>query len=113
MAPITLEDELVAPRTHEDEVVAPITHEEVLGIETPCNCPKDSEGKDSEPPHVSQPLIGRISKPYLGAHDQRLWDKRGFMGRLISPFEELYFHFIPNEEMVRAINSLASRNVVT
>lgn len=57
-------------------------------------------------PHYDPQIrfLDRVSQPYFGVHDRKLWDKNGFFGRVMSPVEDIYMHFLPNSEMVQSIN---------
>lgn len=55
-------------------------------------------------PRLQRPLMDRFTQPYMGLYNERLWDKKGIMGRFIGPIEEIYFDFIPDPEMVKALN---------
>lgn len=46
----------------------------------------------------------RLGQPYLGIHNDRLWDKNNLMGRFMGPLEDLYFEFIPNDDLMKKLN---------
>lgn len=54
--------------------------------------------------HHNRPLINRFAQPYMGMYQDKLWDKKGVMGRIMGPIEDIYFEFMPNPEMVESIN---------
>lgn len=60
----------------------------------------------------TQRLLERVSQPYLGVHDQKLWDQNGFFGRIMSPVEDIYMHFLPDSDMVKSIN-INQQRVIT
>lgn len=48
--------------------------------------------------------MDRLGQPYLGHTNDRLWDKNNLMGRFMGPLEDLYFEFIPNDDLMKKLN---------
>lgn len=60
-------------------------------------------------PRQQLPLQDRLTQPYMGVYNERQWDKNGIVGRFMGPLEELYFDFIPHEDLVKRINENRNR----
>lgn len=94
--------ELLAPRHEpEDPLIDGPTpyHQETYEQEGQSDCQTKSND-----PRWQEHVLLRMSQPYMGVHNDRIWDKRGMMGRFIAPIEDLYFQFIPNDEMLKVLN---------
>lgn len=55
--------------------------------------------------------MNRVVQPYMGVYNEKQWDKRGMLGRFISPIEDLYFEFMPSEQTLQSINPNYNRLV--
>lgn len=58
------------------------------------NCSSSDCETPAEEPKLQMPLADRMVKPYMGFYDEKLWDKKGFLGSLVSPIEHVYFEFV-------------------
>lgn len=90
-----------------EEVSSPIvskTHQS----QDACECASEIVGAQqhqSHPRSHQRKLLHRITKPYLGHFDEKQWDKKGIMGQIMRPIEDVYFAFLPDDEMVQMINT--------
>lgn len=96
-------NELLAPRQEPKDplIIEPTPyHQETSNQEGQSNnCQTNTND-----PRWQEHVLVRMTQPYMGVHNDRIWDKRGMVGRFMAPIEDLYFHFIPNDEMLKALN---------
>jgi hypothetical protein len=43
-----------------------------------------------------------LTSPYLGMHDDHIWDENGILGSVISPLEHMYFEWYPEHNLRKA-----------
>lgn len=100
LKPEPLEPEPLEPKSGFEDpiIIGPTPHFEEPAIEDNYDCMRPTQN-----PRWQEPIMARMAQPYMGVHNDRLWDKRGMMGRFMGPIEDFYFHFIPNEEMMKVL----------